>query len=165
MSGISFDRARLPSLAFWLLASFAAAAIGGLASASSAQFYLQLERPPWAPPAGAFGPVWSVLYALMGVSAWLVWRERGFAGRRAPYAWFFAQLGANALWTWIFFVWREGQWAFIEILLLIALIVGTIVSFRRIKPAAAWLLLPYLAWVCFAAALTFALWRSNPGVL
>jgi tryptophan-rich sensory protein len=165
MTRTSIDRAGLLSLAFWLLVSFAAAGIGGLASAQSAEFYLQLERPAWAPPAGVFGPVWSILYALMGISAWLVWRERRLAGGWAPYAWFFAQLAANALWTWIFFVWRQGAWAFIEILVLIVLIVGTIVSFRAIKATAAWLLLPYLAWVCFAAALTFALWRSNPGVL
>jgi tryptophan-rich sensory protein len=155
----------LPSLAFWLLLSFAAGGIGAVASANAADFYLQLSRPPWAPPASVFGPVWTVLYGLMGISAWLVWQQRRLAGGPAPYLLFFAQLCANALWTWLFFAWRQGQWAFVEILVLVALIVANIISFARIRPLAAWLLVPYLAWVCFASALTFALWRLNPGTL
>jgi translocator protein len=86
-------------LAGWLLLSFVAAAIGGLASAPAGTFYQQLSRPDWAPPASVFGPVWSVLYLLMGVAAWLVWRERGFAGARTALSLFLIQLLANALWT------------------------------------------------------------------
>ncbi len=149
----------------WLLIVFAAAAIGGLASASAGAFYVELIRPGWAPPGWLFGPVWSVLYALMGVSAWLVWRVRGFVEARSALLAFVAQLGANALWTWLFFVWHQGALAFAEILLLWALIVLTISLFWRVSRVAAALLVPYLGWVSFAAALNVSIWRLNPGLL
>src|SRR5690606_743928 len=98
-------------LAAWLAASFAAAGLGAVASAGSGAFYERLSRPDWAPPAWLFGPVWSVLYLLMGVAAWLVWRRHGFAGARAALALFGLQLAANALWTWLFFHWRLGALA------------------------------------------------------
>jgi tryptophan-rich sensory protein len=101
----------------------------------------------------------------MGVSAWMVWRERGFARARRALILFVAQLAANALWSWLFFVWHQGGLAFLEILLLWCLILATAESFRRISNLAAVLLLPYLAWVTFASALTFAVWRLNPGLL
>lgn len=90
-------------LAGWLLLSFAAAGIGAIATTNAGDFYQQLNRPGWAPPAGSFGPVWSVLYLMMGIAAWLVWRERGFRHARVALALFLAQLAANALWTWLFF--------------------------------------------------------------
>ena len=149
----------------WLLLVFAAAAIGGLASAQAGAFYTELVRPDWAPPGWLFGPVWSVLYALMGVSAWLVWRARGFTGARTALLLFMAQLGVNALWTWLFFVWHKGGLAFAEILLLWVMIVATIMLFWRISKVAGVLLLPYLAWVTFAAVLTYAIWQRNPVLL
>lgn len=149
----------------WLLLVFAAAAVGGFASASAGEFYRELARPSWAPPGWLFGPVWSILYALMGIAAWLVWRARGFAGARSALVLFIVQLVANALWTWLFFVWRQGSLAFAEIVLLWVLILATIVLFWRVSNVAAALLLPYLAWVSFAAALTLATWRLNPGLL
>ncbi len=152
-------------LVAWLVASYAAAAIGGFASASAGSFYAELARPTWAPPGWLFGPVWSVLYALMGVSAWLVWRARGFTGARNALLLFAAQLAANALWTWLFFVWRQGALAMAEIVLLWVLIMMTIVLFRGVSRLAAALLLPYLAWVSFASALTLAMWRLNPALL
>lgn len=152
-------------LAGWLLLAFAAAAAGGLASANAGNFYRELVRPSWAPPGWLFGPVWSVLYIMMGTAAWLVWRARGFANARAALTVFVVQLAANALWTWLFFVWRQGALAFAEIVVLWALIALTIALFRRVSKAAAWLLVPYLAWVSFATALTLATWRLNPGLL
>ncbi|HEY5635233.1 MAG TPA: TspO/MBR family protein [Burkholderiaceae bacterium] len=149
----------------WLLAVFCAAALGGLASAGAGDFYRELARPPWAPPGWLFGPVWSVLYALMGVAAWLVWRARGFSGARGALAMFVVQLAANALWSWLFFAWRMGGAAFAEIVLLWALIAATIVLFWRVNRAAAALLLPYLAWVSFASVLAFATWQLNPALL
>ena len=145
--------------------SFAAAAVGGLASASASEFYLNLVRPSWAPPAWLFAPVWSVLYVLMGVAAWLVWRARGLGGARNALLVFVVQLAANALWTWLFFVWRQGGLAFAEILLLLALILAAIVLFWRANRLAAVLLVPYLLWVSFASALTLSTWRLNPGLL
>lgn len=152
-------------LAGWLVFTFAAAALGALASASAAGFYQALSRPAWAPPAWLFGPVWTALYLLMGVAAWLVWRKHGFAGARVALTLFAVQLAANALWTWLFFAWRQGGLALLEILLLWALIVGTMVAFARRNAMAAVLLLPYLAWVSFACALTYSIWKLNPGVL
>jgi tryptophan-rich sensory protein len=152
-------------LAGWLALAFAAAAIGAAASVGAKTFYAELARPAWAPPGWLFGPVWTALYALMGVSAWLAWRERGLAGARTALALFIAQLAANALWSWLFFAWRLGGPAFAEVLLLWCLIAATAIAFRRIRPLAAVLLLPYLAWVTFAAALTLAVWRLNPALL
>ena len=149
----------------WLLVSFAAAAVGAFASADAGAFYGQLVRPAWAPPGWLFAPVWTILYALMGVSAWLVWRGHGFREGRNALALFVVQLAFNALWTWVFFVWHQGALALAEIALLWCLIVATAASFRRLNRLAAALLLPYLAWVTFAAALTFSTWRLNPTLL
>jgi tryptophan-rich sensory protein len=149
----------------WALVTFAAAALGAIASASAPEFYAELARPSWAPPAWLFGPVWSVLYALMAVAAWLVWRARGFAGARAALILFVVQLAANALWSWLFFAWQRGALAFAEVLILDCLILATIVSFQRVSAVAAVLLYPYLAWCLFASALTFAVWRLNPALL
>jgi tryptophan-rich sensory protein len=149
----------------WLLLVFAVAAIGSLASVNAGSFYRELSRPAWAPPGWLFGPVWSVLYALMGVAAWLVWRRRGFAGARAALLLFIAQLAANALWSWLFFAWRQGGFALADVLVLWCLIAATIIAFRHISTVAAALLLPYLVWVTFASALTFSIWRLNPGLL
>ncbi|MBX3587056.1 MAG: tryptophan-rich sensory protein [Ramlibacter sp.] len=149
----------------WLAVAFAAAAVGGLASANAGDFYRDLIRPAWAPPGWLFAPVWSALYALMGISAWLVWRARGFAGARNALLVFMLQLAANALWTWLFFVWRQGGLALAEIVLLWVLIALTIGLFWRVSRLAAMLLLPYLAWVSFASALTLATWQLNPALL
>jgi tryptophan-rich sensory protein len=149
----------------WLALTLATGAIGGLASVNAASFYGQLIQPAWAPPAWLFGPVWSVLYLLMGISAWLVWRAHGFRGARAALTIFVAQLLANALWSWLFFAWRQGGLAFAEVLVLWLLIAATVVAFWRLHRLAALLLVPYLAWVSFATALNFALWRLNPKLL
>lgn len=149
----------------WLLLTFAAAAAGAMASVDAGSFYQQLSRPNWAPPGWLFAPVWSTLYFLIGISAWLVWRTHGVHKARTALTLFLCQLAANALWTWLFFVWRQGGLAFAEILLLCCLIVGTLVSFWRLHALAAVMLLPYLAWVCFASVLTFSTWQLNPGLL
>ena len=101
----------------------------------------------------------------MGIAAWLVWREHGFGPAAPALSLFFVQLLVNALWTWIFFVWHKGALAFIEVLVLWALILATTLAFRQVRPLAAVLLLPYLAWVTFAAALTYAEWKRNPKLL
>jgi len=156
---------QLLGLAGWLLLAFSAAALGSVASVNAGSFYQQLARPIWAPAPSVFGPVWSVLYLLMGIAAWLVWRERGFAYARTALSLFFVQLVANALWSWLFFAWRQGALAFAEILLLWALILATMIAFWRIRPLAGLLLTPYLVWVSFAAVLTFVLWQLNPSLL
>ena len=149
----------------WFAVTFAAAALGAWASTSAASFYASLTLPTWAPPAGVFGPVWTLLYAMMAVAAWLVWRERGWRGARPALTLYLVQLAVNALWSWLFFGWKLGALAFADILVLIVLVCATILGFLRIQRGAAVLLLPYLAWISFASALNFAVWRANPGVL
>ena len=149
----------------WLLLSFAAAGVGAVASARANTFYQQLVRPEWAPPAWVFGPVWSVLYLLMAIAAWVVWRQCGFRESGVALWLFIAQLTANAVWSWLFFSWHTGAWAFYDILILWVLLLCTVVSFWRLQSLAGALLLPYLAWVTFAAALCFAIWRMNPVAL
>lgn len=149
----------------WLGLSLLAGATGAIASVRAASFYGQLTQPSWAPPAWLFGPVWSVLYVLMGIAAWLVWRTDGGRAGSTALKLFVGQLVANALWTWLFFVWHQGALALTEIVLLWLLIAATLVAFWRIHRVAAVLLLPYLCWVSFATALTFALWQRNPAAL
>lgn len=157
--------AGLGSLGLIALGTFAAAAIGGAASAGAAGFYATLQKPAWAPPPQVFGPVWTVLYALIAVAAWLVVRERGWSGAWIALSLYAAQLVVNALWTWLFFAWRLGAASFVDIIVLVALVAGTIVAFWRIRPLAGALMLPYLAWITFASFLTWSVWRGNPGVL
>ncbi|KAG0739896.1 hypothetical protein G6F24_017197 [Rhizopus arrhizus] len=102
---------------------------------------------------------------MMAVAAWLVWRERGWRGARPALTLYLVQLAGNALWSWLFFGWKLGALAFADILVLIVLVCATILGFLRIQRGAAVLLLPYLAWISFASALNFAVWRANPGVL
>ena len=152
-------------LAGWLLATFAAGSVGAIASSRASIFYGQLVQPAWAPPAWLFGPVWSALYTLMAVAAWLVWRKHGFRSAFAALSLFIIQLFANALWTWLFFGLNHGALSLAEIAVLWLLIVATIAMFWPLQRVAALMLVPYLAWVSFASALTFALWRLNPTVL
>jgi tryptophan-rich sensory protein len=149
----------------WLLVTFTTAAIGAVASVEAGVFYTQLTQPSWSPPSSVFGPVWTVLYALMGVAAWIVWRNGGFRAHRTELALFLVQLAANALWSWLFFAWHVGGLAFADILLLWALIVATLWMFWRERPVAGVLLFPYLSWVSFAAFLNYSVWQLNPEIL
>ena len=161
----NFRLSQALGLVGWLALAFVAAAVGGLAAADAPAFYAQLVRPSWAPPAGAFGPVWTVLYTLMGIAAWLVWRERKRLPVKPALVLFAVQLALNALWSWFFFAWKSGAGAFVAIVLLLALIVATLVAFYRVRPAAGLLLVPYLAWGCLATALSWTVWRNNPTLL
>ena len=149
----------------WLAVSFVAAAVGSAASIRAGPFYAQLGRPEWAPPPEVFGPVWTVLYALMGIAAWLVWRVGGFRAARTALTLFLVQLAVNALWSWLFFGWQLGSAAFADIVLLWVLIIATLVAFWRVRPLAGVLLIPYLLWVSFASALNYSVWQLNPQVL
>lgn len=149
----------------WLALTGAAAAAGAVASADAGNFYSRLARPDWAPPPWIFAPVWTVLYVLMGIAAWLVWRACGWRGASAALGVYAVQLAANALWTWLFFGWHRGAWAFGEILVLWLLIVAMVALFWRVRRLAAVLLLPYATWVTFASALTYAIWALNPQAL
>jgi tryptophan-rich sensory protein len=146
-------------LAGWILASLSAGLIGS--QFRPGEWYAGLTKPSWTPPSWVFAPVWSTLYLLMGIAAWLVWRRGGWARQRTPLMLFSAQLILNAGWSWIFFGLHEPGWAFLEIILLAVAILLTLRNFAKISQAAAWLLAPYLVWVGFASALNFAVWKMN----
>ena len=152
-------------LAGWLVVSFAASAVGAAASIQAKSFYGLLVQPDWAPPPGVFGPVWTTLYALMGIAAWLVWRSGGFSQHRYALMLFLLQLSFNALWSWLFFAWQRGALALADVLVLWVLIVATLINFWRVRPLAGVLLIPYLLWVSFASALNYSVWQLNPQVL
>ena len=149
----------------WAAVTFATAAVGGAASMRSDDFYAQLATPSWAPPSSAFGPVWTLLYILMALAAWMVWRRAGWNGARVALTLYLVQLVLNALWTWCFFAWRMGGLAFADIVLLWLVIAATTWLFWRVRPLTGMLMLPYLAWVTFAAFLNYASWRMNPQLL
>ena len=153
------------ALVGWLVLSYAVSAVGATASLQAQSFYGELAQPSWAPPAWLFGPVWTALFTAMGVAAWLVWREGGLGERRGALGLFVAQLVLNGLWSWLFFAWQLGGAAFVDIVLLWLLILLTTLAFWRARPLAGALLVPYLLWVSFAAALNYALWQLNPEVL
>ncbi|GJQ28774.1 MAG: putative TspO/MBR-related protein precursor [Phycisphaerae bacterium] len=153
-----------------LAASGVVAIIGGVATSRGlGAWYEALRKPAWNPPSWIFGPVWTLLYVLMAVAAYVVWRAGfalGAAGevrRRANVALvvYAVHLAFNALWSWVFFAWQSPGWAVLEIGVLWVLILVTIALFARIRPMAGWILVPYAAWVTFAAFLNFTLWRLN----
>jgi tryptophan-rich sensory protein len=154
----------LPGLLLWFGLVAVAAAAGAVASANAPDFYGTLQQPSWAPPAAVFGPVWTALYVLMAIAAWLVWRPRSPAARRALTL-FLVQLALNALWSWLFFAWHRGAWAMLDLVLLWMLVLATTIAFWRRRPLAGALLLPYLAWVSFAGVLNYWVWQANPGLL
>ncbi|MFT5578854.1 MAG: benzodiazapine receptor [Paraglaciecola psychrophila] len=149
----------------WLVISFATSSIGAVASIQAKSFYALLSQPVWAPPPWLFGPVWTVLYGMMAFAAWLVWRSGGLRNNRIALFFFSAQLILNALWSWLFFAWQLGAMAFAEIMLLWIFIVITVVLFWRVRPLAGAMLIPYLLWVSFAAALNYTLWQLNSQAL
>ena len=157
--------AQVLALLGWLALCYLAAALGAVASADAPAFYAGLAQPSWSPPAWVFGPVWTFLYTCMAVAAWLVWGAAPSAETRGALGLFLVQLAVNASWSWLFFAWRLGGWAFAEVLLLWALIAATIVAFWRFSRVASLLLVPYLGWVGFAGVLNLWLWRANPALL
>jgi tryptophan-rich sensory protein len=154
----------IPSvLRFLALAGFIAitfcAPLAGMISPPG-DWYASLAKPSWNPPSWIFGPVWTALYLMMAAAAWLVWKRDGW---RRPMWLYLMQLLLNAAWTPVFFGMHEIGWALVEILVLWLAIVITLLDFLRVNKPAACLLVPYLAWVSFAAFLNFTLWRMNPG--
>jgi translocator protein len=143
----------------WLVACFAAGWFGSQFQPGA--WFEQLDKPPWQPPNWVFGPVWTALYALMAVAAWLVWKNHGFRGAPVALGLFVVQLVLNALWSWIFFGLQRPGLAFLEIIVLWLVIAATVAAFWRLHRWAAILLLPYLAWVTFAAVLNGTIWRLN----
>jgi len=152
----------LLALVAFLVACYGAAALGNVAATGLWDgWYGALRKPAFTPPGWLFGPVWTVLYACMGIAAWLVWRRRGFRGGAAALSLFAVQLALNAAWTPLFFGLRNPALALVDIAALWGAIVLTVVWFFPVSRPAGWLMVPYLAWTSFAAVLNFELWRLN----
>ncbi len=147
----------LPSLIVFLAVTFAVAAFG--AQFTPGPWYESLVKPAWNPPNWIFAPVWSVLYAMMGIAAWLVWWQVRSLG--LPMFLWFGQLVLNAMWSWLFFGLERLDLAALEIVFLLSAIVATTIAFFRVHWPAGTLLIPYAAWVSFATVLNFAIWRLN----
>jgi translocator protein len=158
------SRNLLIALAAFFALTFSAAGIGSAFTARSVRsWYLTLRKPAGNPPAAYFGPVWTALYFLMATAAWNVWRVGdGWTGASSAITTFLIQLVLNAAWSVIFFGMRSPGLAFIEIILLWAAILATVLQFWRISTLSGALLVPYLAWVTYAAYLNAGIWRLNP---
>lgn len=141
-------------------------AVGGLAgfftSSSVSTWFVTLNKPSFNPPSWVFAPVWTVLYVLMGISFYIIWKSHAKLEKRyTGYTYYWLQLTLNFLWSFLFFYFQRPDLALVDIILLFILIASTIFSFRKISKTAAWLLVPYLCWVAFATALNFEIWRLN----
>jgi len=135
---------------------------GLLTTTQNNVWYNTIVKPSWNPPGYLFGPVWTILYVLMAISFWLVWKNDANESMKQEAMLFFAaQLFLNFWWTILFFKFHSPLWAFIDIILMIVLIFITIFRFSEISKTAAWLLVPYISWVCFAAILNYNLWKLN----
>ncbi|MCB0713597.1 MAG: tryptophan-rich sensory protein [Ignavibacteriae bacterium] len=153
-------RDSIPSLIFFLLLCAGAAAFGGMFG--QGEWYQSLTKPALNPPGWVFGPVWTVLYILMALAAWLVWRTGGKEQpKKIAIGLFILQLIANALWSWFFFGLHHLTLALVDILVINALILATIFAFARVNKTASLMMVPYWLWVSFATYLTWAIRALN----
>ena len=144
---------------------FAVAATGSVFTARSVKtWYPALLKPAGTPPPWIFGPVWSLLYLLMAVAAWLVWRQRIHQDVWLALVWFMAQLILNGLWSFVFFGLRRPGAALVEIMVLFGVIAATAMRFAEFSRLAFWLMTPYGAWVLYASYLNFGIYRLNKGL-
>lgn len=159
---LTFSRQVL-GLVVWLLVAFAAAAAGAFATGTTiGNWYPHIAKPVWTPPTWVFPPVWISLFTLMAVSAWIVWRQGGFAAAKLPLALFLVQLALASVWSAIFFALERPDLAAFEIVVLWVMIVLTCIAFWKKSRGAALMLVPYLLWITYAAALTIQIARMNP---
>lgn len=165
MSSPPSRAASIFALLGFVIVTFSAAFVGVLASLSSAEMYATMIKPTWSPPGWLFGRVWTVLYCLMAVAVWLVWRKR--AEMRVDIAWgtYLVHLIFQAAWSWLFFGLGRADAAMFDIMVLWLMIVWLMLAFWRIDRLAGLLMLPYLLWVSFASVLNGALWLLNGGIL
>jgi tryptophan-rich sensory protein len=147
------------ALAGFIAVCLAVGALGGYATASPVtDWYPTLRKPSWNPPNWLFGPVWTTLYIMMAAAAWLVWR-RGQS--RAAMILFFTQLALNLAWSFLFFGVRSPWLGLVGVVILWLALLATVIVFFQRDRLAGWLMLPYLAWVSFAAFLNFTIWQLN----
>lgn len=149
------------SLTGFIILVFACAALGSWFTFQGVNdWYQTISKPAWTPPSWIFGPIWTGFYITIAVSAWLIW-EGGHPGKQRALTLWGIQLGLNVFWSACFFAWQNPALALVEIVLLWASILATILVFKPLNRYAAWLLIPYLCWVSFATALNAAIWRLN----
>ena len=148
-----------------IIAVIGALIIGGLSGFLTTDaiqnYYLTLKKPSWNPPNGIFGPVWTVLYIMIGVAFALIWNQQDTAVRTQAMLLFGIQITLNFFWSLIFFRWQSPVWALVEILVMLVFIVLTVLAFQKLNKTAAYLMLPYLCWVSFASFLNFTIWKLN----
>ena len=152
--------------ALGLVASIAvcavASGIGGLITSNSVRtWYQTIAKPSFNPPDWVFAPVWTILFVMMAIAAWRVWRRHPWQAARSALALHAIQLVLNVGWSALFFGMRAPGWAFIEVIILLAAILLTARAYAPLDRVAAWLMAPYAAWVAFATVLTGAIWRLN----
>jgi translocator protein len=140
---------------------------GGFASGFFSQsglntWYMSINKPSWNPPAFLFGPVWTTLYILMGISLWTIWKsDSPEAYKKKALTIFGVQLFLNFIWSLLFFKFESPAWALVDILLMVVTIITTIFVFAESSKKAAWLLVPYICWVSFASILNYTIWSLN----
>lgn len=153
---------KLLRAAFFVVLCEAAGVVGALFTVQAIPgWYANLTKPEFAPPNWIFGPVWTTLYALMGIAAYLVWEKRNVRGAKTALGFFVLQLALNAVWSPVFFGLHAIGPAFVIIISMLLAILGTVTAFWKVSRPAAFLLLPYLAWVAFASYLNFSLFALN----
>lgn len=150
-------------LAGLILLCVAVGAISGIATSSSVEtWYSTLNKPSWTPPPWLFGPVWTTLYVLMAIAAWLVWKgSQQHPGARPALTLFFIQLVLNFLWSPLFFGLQSPALGLVDIAALLIVLILTVIAFFRQSLWAGLLMVPYLAWVAYASALNYAIWQMN----
>lgn len=158
------DSVRWIGLVVFIAVCLGAGGLGAIATTPEIEgWYASIKKPAWNPPNDVFGPVWTTLFVMMAIAAWLVWKPIGFKAAATPLMLFAIQLALNVAWSWIFFGLHHPGWAFAEIVILWLAIVATTAAFFRHSKIAGWLMVPYLAWVSFASVLNFTIWRMNVG--
>jgi benzodiazapine receptor len=152
----------IPSTLALILSLVLVAAVAGFGSRfAPSPWYTDLAKPAWTPPNWLFGPAWTILYILMAVAAWLVWRQSEHPGTRSALISYIVQLILNGLWSWIFLGQQRIGLALLDLLILWIAVLATLILFLRVHRRYGLLLLPYLAWITFAGALNLAIWRLN----
>ncbi|TWT60507.1 TspO/MBR family protein [Rubinisphaera italica] len=156
------SRTRWIGLLVFIVICVGAGGLGAIATTPEIEgWYKTIIKPSWNPPGWIFGPVWTTLYIMMAIAAWLVWKQAGFKAAKLPLTTFAIQLLLNVGWSWIFFGMHQPGWAFVEIIFLWLAILTTTILFFEKSVTAGGLMVPYLAWVSFASVLNFTIWRLN----
>jgi translocator protein len=125
-------------------------------------WYQYINKPSWNPPNWIFGPVWTTLYIMMGIALFLVWKaDTSYELKKIAFVLFGVQLLLNFCWSFLFFKLEQPGWAFAEIIVMWLFILMTIFAFAQVSKTAAWLLVPYISWVSFAAILNYTIWKMN----